>query len=156
MIIDHHQFKNALLHLSEHVQKESSDDKFFLERAILPNSQLWRIHLFQPPPENIIIESHPIIYEIGQDEISNEEIFRLSNTFIGVDKVDMALKLADWFVKTVDNISEAHLYCLLNRLPVWEIVYRTKTDSNEWLELRVWVNVEENRVVSSRIKQLPK
>jgi hypothetical protein len=127
MIILHHQFKNAFLHLSEYMQKESPDEKLYLERAILPTPELWRIHLFIPPPENVIIESHPIIYEIGQGEITNEEIFRLRNTFIGVDKVDMALELADWFVKTVDNISEAHLYCLLNRLPVWEIVYRIKS-----------------------------
>jgi hypothetical protein len=150
MIIHHDQFKNALLYLSEQVQKEYPDRKLILETASW-HPQTWRFKLFLTYRENEISTLDLMPYSIKRSILSNEDV-SLKDTFIEIGDADKALEIADSFVSAMEDVSKLHLQVLQNYFPIWQILYGGRDKDNNPITVEVELNVEENRVVSSKIE----
>jgi hypothetical protein len=151
MIILHHQFKNALLYLSEQVQKELPDRRLILETASW-HPQTWRFKLFLTYRENeITTYDHPP-YSIKRSILGNEDV-SLKDSFIVLGDIDKALEIADSSVSTMEDVSKLHLGLVRNYFPIWEIHYSGRDKDNNPITVEVELNVEENKVISSKIER---
>jgi hypothetical protein len=149
-MIIHHQFKNALLYLSEQVQKEIPDRRLILETASW-HPLTWRFKLFLTYRENeISTYDHPP-YFIKRSILGNEDV-SLRDTFIEIGDADKALEIADSFVSPMEDVSKLHLAFLCNYFPIWEIHYSGRDQNDNSIIVKVELNVEENKVISSKIE----
>jgi hypothetical protein len=149
LIIQHYQFKNALMVLAEKLSRESPNTHFILASAIL-RPQNWELKLDAIMPENSGDKETAPAYFIGFDELSADDV-SIETAFIKIDNFDKALEIADNFVRQREDISKADLHILRNYSPIWEIIYIGENHSGAGLLISLQVDTEENIVTSSDI-----